>query len=338
MTSNTRTIVEQILIPHAAFKKAADRIEQCFLFAEGKGETEGMAVLGESGTGKTTLLKNFSANHQSRQDDNGREVPVLFVSTPSAPTPKALAGVMLTGLGVADAELGTENYRTNRLKRLMKETKTRVVIIDEFQQFYDRGKRKVMHHAADWLKGLIDQTRTTLIIAGLPTAMTVIDSNEQLTRRFLAPIELPRFSWRVEWQRIELQDILNAFYEAIASEFDLPNLASDEMAFRLYCATGGLMGYLSKLLKQTLRNASINNRRIITLEDFNIAHTEAIWSSQRIAGLPLPFASDFTASETVELLDAVGKIGTVPTPQEPARRLQKRKSKETSVNELLKVR
>ncbi|HEV2578806.1 MAG TPA: TniB family NTP-binding protein [Acidobacteriaceae bacterium] len=337
MSNNSRTIVEEILIPHSAFEKAAARIEQCFLFAEGKGETEGMAILGESGTGKTTVLKNFYAKHHFRHDENGREVPVLFVSTPSAPTPKGLAGVMLTELGAADAEQGTENYRTNRLKRLMKETKTRMVIIDEFQQFYDRGKRKVMHHAADWLKGLIDQTRTTLVIAGLPTAMTVIDSNEQLTRRFLAPIELPRFSWTLERQRIELQDILNAFYEAIASEFDLPNLASDEMAFRLYCATGGLMGYLSKLLKQTLRNASIDKRRIITLEDFNIAHTEAIWSSQRIAGLPLPFASDFTPSETVDLLDAVGKIGTVQTSQEPARRPQTRK-REQSVNELLKVR
>jgi hypothetical protein len=46
-----------------------------------------------------------------------------------------------------------------------------MVMIDEFQHLYDRddrGKRQIMLHVADWLKVLIDETRSTLVVAGLP--------------------------------------------------------------------------------------------------------------------------------------------------------------------------
>ena len=49
----------------------------------------------------------------------------------------------------------------------MKKSGTRMVMIDEFQHFYDRGKRQIMHNVADWLKVLIDDTRTMLVVAGL---------------------------------------------------------------------------------------------------------------------------------------------------------------------------
>lgn len=339
MTSGASTIVEQILVPHTAFAGAIARLEQCFAFAEGKGEAESVAIVGESGTGKTSVLEAFRSKHKPWRSADGREVPVLFASTPSAPTPKSLAGVLLFAIGAEkDAEQGTENYRTNRLKQLMKEAGTRMVMIDEFQQFYDRGRRRVMHEVADWLKLLIDQTRTTLVVAGLENAQTVIDSNEQLARRSLAPVRLPRFLWRNDDHREQLLAILDEFFEKISKEFDLPYLGSDEMAYRLYCATGGLMGYLSKLLRQTLRNASAAGRKVITLEDLNIAHGEAIWSSSRIAGLPKPFAADFAASETIETLEIVQKIGTVPDlPELPIRRRSGRTA-EKPLSTLLKAR
>ena len=53
-----------------------------------------------------------------------------------------------------------------------------------------------MHHVADWLKILVDETRCALVVAGLPSCQTVIDSNEQLAGRFHAPILMPRFSWQ----------------------------------------------------------------------------------------------------------------------------------------------
>jgi hypothetical protein len=245
--SNSATIVERIVIPHTAFVEAERLIEQCFAFAVDKREAEGLAIVGESGTGKTSVLRNFQSKHPPKRGSDGMEVPVLCASVPSAPTVKSLAGVMLAALGATDSERGTENEKSRRLRILMKETGTRMVMIDEFQHFYDRGTQRVMHHVADWLKLLIDDTRSTLVVAGLPSCTAVIDQNEQLARRFLGPIQLSRFQWSDAGHRRQFSGILKAFHKEIAKEYDLPELSSEQMAFRLYLATGGLMGYLGRV-------------------------------------------------------------------------------------------
>ena len=102
---------------------------------------------------------------------------------------------MLAALKAPDSERGRENEKSRRLRILMKETGTRIVVIDEFHRYYDRRKRQIMVHVADWLQVLIDETSSTLVVAGLPSCCTVINENDQLARRFMASIQMPRFSW-----------------------------------------------------------------------------------------------------------------------------------------------
>ena len=335
MTSSA-TVVERFIIPHSAFIDAERRIEQCFDFSTAKGEAEGLAVIGESRTGKTSVLTSFAARHRPYRSSDGMHVPILFASVPSAPTVKSLAGVMLEALQVQDPERGTENERTRRLRTLMTECGTKMVMIDEFQHFVDQGTHKVMHHVADWLKRLIDDTRSTLVIAGLPSSMAVIDQNPQLSGRFMAPIQMTRFDWQEPRLRRQFIAILQSFHKEIAKEFDLPDLASEEMAFRLYLATGGLMGYLAKLLRQVLRNAAAYERRpSITLKDLHVAHMEAIWSSQRIPDLPKPFDARSQLEPTLEILDRVGRIGTLTEETTARRRQVRQRRQERSLNEIL---
>jgi hypothetical protein len=239
------------------------------------------------------------------------DVPVLRATVPSGPTVKSLAGKLLEALNAPDPERGTENEKSRRLRVLMKKSGTRMVMIDEFQHFYDRGKRQIMYNVADWLKVLIDDTRTSLVVAGLRSCRNVIDENEQLARRFLAPIQLPRFSWTDVGQRSQFICILKAFNKEIAKQFEVPVFHSEQMAFRFYCSTGGLIGYLANLLKQTLRNAAIEGRKVIRLGDLATAHAQSVWSSEHISALPNPFKSSFRLVENVDLLNRISKIGAV---------------------------
>ena len=83
------------------------------------------------------------------------------------------------------------------------------------------------------------------------------------------------------------------------------------MAFRFYCSTGGLIGYLANLFRQTLRKAAVEGRKVIYLDDLATAHEQSIWSSEYISALPNPFERSFRLVETVDLLNRVSKIGTV---------------------------
>lgn len=325
MTSSA-TIVERLVIPHPAFAEAERQIEQCFAFAAAKGEAEGLAVIGESGTGKTSVLQSFASKYKPSRTDDGMHVPVLFTSVPSSPTVKSLTAAMLEALGTPDPERGTIPQMESRLRILMKETGTRLVMIDEFQHFVDQGTHKVMHSVADSLKRLIDDTRSTLVIAGLPSSMAVIDQNVQLARRFMAPVQMTRFQWGETGHRRQFMSILRSYYKEISREFDLPDLSSEDMAFRFYLATGGLMGYVAKLLRQALRNAASRSARSIALKDLHIAHIQSVWSVQRDLDLPRPFGPGFQACPTADIFARANRIGTVPDhPAAPARRESRRK-------------
>jgi hypothetical protein len=310
--TNPATIVEQMLITHPSFVRAQEQLEQCFLFSTAKSEAEGLAIIGESGTGKTSVLSTFKDGHLPSRGADGMKVPVLFVTVPAGPTVKSLAGAMIHGFGASDSERGTENDKSRRLRTLMQNTGTRMIMLDEFQHFYDRGKHQIMRHVADWLKVLIDQTRTTLVVAGLPSCQIVINENEQLRRRFLAPIQLPRFDWFDEDQRKQFVDIMEAFNEKIvANKYETPELHSEEMAYQFWCASGGLIAYLSKLLRHTLRTADAEKRQIICLDDFAYAREASISLPEWPSGLSMPFEDGFELLPTKEIAKCVGKIGTV---------------------------
>ena len=321
-------ICESLIVSHTAFEEAVRMLEQCFFFAECKNEAEGVALTGESGSGKTSVIQVFYDKHAPWRSDDGMEVPVLFVTVPATPTVKSLAGVLLRALHDTLPPPTTENAMTHRIKVLMKGTGTRMIIIDEFQHFHDRGRLKIAHNVADWLKILIDQTRTTLVVAGLPSCMAVIDQNEQLARRVSAPIQLPRFDWNKPEDRKQFRKILHTYKEALSVRFDLPDLSSRTMAYRFWIATGGLIAYVSKILRHAERNAVLSGAQSISLGDLHVAHTKTVWTVGRVKETPQPFRDDFDTGETIEMVERGGEIGKATEEGVPRARRASR-SKET---------
>jgi hypothetical protein len=231
---------------------------------------------------------------------------------------------MLRAMTDPKFDKGTENGKTERLRTLMRNAETRMVMIDEFQHFYDKGSQTVMHHVADWLKILVDDSKVALVVAGLPSCAAVVDQNEQLAGRFLAPIRMPRFDWRVDVHREEFLGILGAFQESLGQYFDLPALDSPEMAFRCYCGTGGLIGYVTKFLRQAVWNAIDEGRKVISLEDLARANDEAVWATDGLTDSTSPFSRRFAPLPSEHLLSRIARIGTptqeVATSKESRRR------------------
>jgi hypothetical protein len=306
---NRRAIVETTLVPHTAFEEAILRLEQCFSYADGASEPICIALVGESRTGKSRALEECFSRHPPVRNSNGLTTPILRVKTPSKPTVKSLAELMLCALNDPKAHAGSENTKTARLHSLMVESGVKMVMIDEFQHFYDKGSHKVMHHVADWLKILVDDARVALVVAGLPTCRAVIEQNEQLGGRFLSPVFMPRFAWHDTKQREEFIGILGAFQESIGEAFDLPAFTSDEMAFRFYCGTGGLIGYLSKFLRQVVWNAIDSNSQTIDLSALLHAHSQSVWAKDGPTNLPSPFDRKFSTVVTDDLLARIKSIG-----------------------------
>jgi len=314
-------LVDSILVPHSAFVEGLRRMTQCFDYAKaGAQEPVCLAMIGEARTGKSRCAEVFIRKHMPLRLDDGLHVPVISIVVPSKPTVKNLAELALASLGVVDWEKGTENAKTKRLQKIMNGCKVHCLVLDEFHHFYDKTSHKVQHYVTDWLKNLVGETKTTLFVSGLPSLQTVIDQNEQLTGRFLSPIHLPRFDWLDENHRSEWYAILGAFTEGINNKLDFPELDSDEMALRMYCATGGLMGYLTKTLRQAVWNAADNGSQIISIQDLEVAHKQAIWSHERFSHLPNPFDRNRSIYASAEVLAQTKLIGTPLLPESTRRR------------------
>jgi hypothetical protein len=195
------------------------------------------------------------------------------------------------------------------------------VILEEFQHFIDKGSFAIAHHLADWLKVLVDDTNVMLVVSGLPRGLAVIKQNEQLEGRFLAPVEMKRFDWRVQEHRSEFAAIAAGFERSMRSQLDLPALGSPEMAFRLCCASGGLIGYLTKLLRQLVWSSIENEKKVAALKDFDAAHRRAIdWPSD----IPRPFSTDFISEcDEATLVRLYASIGVEQLPSAASRQPQK---------------
>jgi hypothetical protein len=188
-----------------------------------------------------------------------------------------------------------------------------------------------MHHVADWLKILVDDSKVALVVAGLPSCTAVLDQNEQLAGRFLSPVFIPRFNWLHTDHRSEFCAILSAFQESLGEHFDLPELDSENMAFRFYCATGGLIGYLTKTLRQVVWDALDNGRRVIALKDLELAHKKAVWEKDGLAEIASPFDRAFSLEATQDCVATVQRIGVRSEEELEPKARKRRKNKAINI-------
>jgi hypothetical protein len=320
------TLIESTLVPHTAFQKATARLEQCYRYSEVAIEPISMALIGESRTGKSRCIKSLMLKFPSYRSPEGMTIPILYVSTPAAPTKNLLVEEMLLEMGDERFDKGKETVKTGRLRKLLKECGTRMIIIDEFQHFVDKASDRVAYQVADWLKLLVDKTNVTLVVAGLSSCTKVLDYNEQLDGRVFAPITLPRFDWMNDDLRGEFVSILGSFEESMRDYFDIPSFMSDEMAFRFFCASGGLIGYVAKILRVAVWNASDAGQGTIGLSELRVAYETAVRKEDPDAIHLDPFTSEFSAIPGDDILALVGKLGTRVDPPPRIRGARNRKA------------
>jgi hypothetical protein len=125
-----------------------------------------------------------------------------------------------------------------------------MIIADEFQHFIDRDSDKVLHDVSDWLKVLMDRTKKPIILIGMPHCDKILEANEQLKRRFTLRESIEPFGWKTAKQQDDFRELLRRIDGKLPFN-QHSNLADPEMAFRIYYSTGGVIGYVMKLIRSS---------------------------------------------------------------------------------------
>lgn len=248
-------IIDHILIMYRGFTDLLAELDYCHLYTQSSSTHNPpcLAILGETGAGKTKLVEEWLARNNNRRTETlgGSHIPYLYLSVPAKASIKGTASAFLSTLGDPNPGRGTQWNMITRLHLLLKSCKVRMIFVDEFQHILDRDTQIVLNAVTDFLKDIINQSAIPMILIGQKgEAEPILQANPQLSRR----VGTPRYLKPFPWDRSQPQTIseFRTIMESIDQElpFDRSGLESEDMAYRFHYASDGYLGWVMSLIRR----------------------------------------------------------------------------------------
>lgn len=271
-------ITENIIIRYPLFEHIKAQLQHCQTFSKISAEPECVLITGVRGSGKTTVMNSFVSDHPRKTNSEGTIVPVLSVRVPTPASTKNLVTEFLNSLGDPNPATGSVHAQTIRLRSLIKDCKVELIMLDEFHQFLDRDSYSILYEMTDWLKNFIDKTKVPIALWGLNYSNIILKTNEQLERRFSVIEKVKPLAWQVSKGQKDTESI-RRFLKYLDAALPLPEksqLSSEEMAFRIYYATDGIIGFIMKLIRRATYFAIESELHSLNLEVLAKAYEERL--------------------------------------------------------------
>lgn len=260
-------IANQVYANYPLFHLVLTDIDRCHYSPKikGKDDPDCLLLVGNTGSGKTTILETYLESYPRKDTDDGSIVPVMYTLIPPPASVKGLVTNMLEKLGDPLYEKGSTIVQTIRLYRLLNECKVELIILDEFHHFIDRESKKVLVTLCDWLKSLIVNTKIPVVLFGMPISENILKvDNWQLSRRFNYRHNLVPFP-----QDEAGLNLFRGFLSEIEGQLPLlgkSNLAGKSLSERIYYATDGTIGHVMTLIRKGATYAIEHDSSCIDLD------------------------------------------------------------------------
>jgi type II secretory pathway predicted ATPase ExeA len=267
--------LDQTPIKHRYYEAVRRSIAALHLrHLEGHGG-DGLFVTGQSGSGKSFLVKTYAAMFPATDDPAGRCMPVLTAEAPSRPTVATMVAQLLKAIGVPKARRGSKEWdETERLLGLIEELGVEIIILDEVNNFHDHAGESVLSEFTDWVKFIRNSTDLPIVLVGLPRSESTILKNMQLRRRFSGGVTLAPFTRDsgVSWR--EFRAVLQTLHRR--TPLEAVQYSNQLLARRFYYASAGLMDYPYKIINKAIAIAHPVGAAI-TVDTLAAAFVAGVW-------------------------------------------------------------
>lgn len=237
-----------------------------------------LLICGESGVGKSTLVKWLIRDLKPSRNEHGVIRPAVYIEIPTAPTAIGVFETMLEALGDPIPSRGTRTAKKRRVIRMLREQGVILMVLDDLQHIVDRQSNRILFDASEAIKEILIEFPMSVLCAGLADAERVVLSNEQLSRRHMATQRLKRFNWNSAKSRHAFVGVLLAFQQSLEI-YELPELKDESVALRFYLATGGIMDFVFKIFLFSAQIAAEKNLDGVRLGTFQEAWERAFLHS-----------------------------------------------------------
>jgi hypothetical protein len=284
-----------------AFRSAFGQVEANLKLYRETGVAQNLLILGESGSGKTSLARLFTEQYPKQVLLERDVIPVLHVTVPPAATIAGTAEAVLGKLGDPEPERGTVSVKTARAVKIARGCGVEMLLFDEAQHIQDRGRTHSQYFVGDWLKSFMDALGLPVTLLGLPRTQGLLQVNEQLRRRFTHRLSLSVQQKGGESSDDNSLELFTSLAEALPLPLDCKPYGWRELGMRLNFATDGRIAYVKQLLVSAYSLAGSQECGRVSVQELEQAFTTSIWPSG--IGALNPFHREFS----FRVLDRVGE-------------------------------
>jgi predicted AAA+ superfamily ATPase len=145
----------------------------------------------------------------------------------------------------------------NQLKVIFTTSETNLIFLDEIHDIVPgAGVNEVMK----WLKSLVNETRTSIFLAGTEDSVRIINSNPELKTRFKRHVKLHNMQFKLNIASTEFDLYLQKLFSDILEvlEFESVFKPNQLELTQLYLATDGNLENISTLMIEAARVALLN--------------------------------------------------------------------------------
>jgi hypothetical protein len=209
-------------------------------------------LLGDSRTGKTTLLKDVESYFSNRLSSTGHP-RVIRIPMASAASNESLA-VRIIKKVIGDIEVKGKTYQIlDRAREALQNAGVLVLLLEEINHQVEkhstaRAQTKENRMVADWFKELIDMAGVSIVISGLTHVKRLYIDNNQLENRGLRGVTLSAYSWAKAEERREFNEVISACLSHFEENGWKVDISSDVLARVAYFGSGGYVGRACDLL------------------------------------------------------------------------------------------
>ena len=316
-------LANKLLVLHPRFREAVNVLTRCHNSKSCGGEPLCGAVLGASGTGKTTVVDHYIRQHPREETETATRQPVLKVTLQPDARPKGIAADILLALEDPAWSSGTVQTLTNRAVKLLLRCGVELIVLDEFHHLFDMERLKVMTKASQWVKVLIVNTGIPVVVCGMPESEHVLRA-EHTERRFKERLTLHCFTWRTTPGRREFCGMLKKLDDSLPLA-QASGLAEQDLAGRFYLACRGVPDYLMTLVRGALAEALRRGGERIEMADLARVYEMQLAQQRVLLEQRNPFVGplDASALERVQPADAHRGAGGGLTPRAAHKRPRK---------------
>ncbi|WP_460272838.1 ATP-binding protein [Celeribacter sp. ULVN23_4] len=265
-------------------------------------EVYGLAILGQSGSGKTSTLRRVRQQAEKTLDLKPHEVVSFAVQSPASI--KGVGAAALDALGYPLRANRTAFAIWQKVRDLLRENRTLVLVVDEAQDIIRNQSTREMQDVVSTLKTLmqIEGWPVSIILMGVPHLpngpglLDLLHYDRQLARR-LRPIEFSSLSLETFAQDAP---VLISKYAALAEVPISNSLYADQFVERLIYAGHRQLGVTLELIIEALGFA-MRNGKPLCREHFREAYRHRTGAVDALN----PFVTDnFRRVDPSKLLDA----------------------------------